>query len=258
VTETGFYVYAVSRHLDPASVSPLRGLQDAPLRVIAHAGLSAVVSEVHLDEFGDEGLRRNLENLAWLEQVARTHDAVVHAVGETTTSAPLRLATICLDEERVKHLLDEWHDLLVRALERIEGRQEWSVKVVVPPSPVAEAEPEDSLTTLPVGAGAAYLKRRKEESERKRESAAHFDALAAEIHALLSSAAAASRRLAPQDPRLSGHQGVMSLNAAYLVDESEVERFSALVRDLQDGNPSVRLDVQGPWPPYSFATLDDE
>ena len=42
--------------------------------------LTAAVGTVGLDEFGEEGLRRNLEDLDWLAATARAHDAVISAI----------------------------------------------------------------------------------------------------------------------------------------------------------------------------------
>ena len=98
------------------------------------AGLIAVVSDVDLVEFGEEGLRANLERLEWLEEVARGHDAVVQAVAALGPTAPLRLATICLDDGGVRRRLDEWYHALELVLDRVQGRMEWSVKAFAPHS----------------------------------------------------------------------------------------------------------------------------
>ena len=76
------------------------------------------------------------------------------------------------------------------------------------------------------------------------------------IHEALSSRSVASRRLPPQDPRLTGHEGTMVLNAAYLVDAGDEAAFTAEVQALRDAHPGLVLDQGGPWPPYSFAMLE--
>ncbi|MER6596745.1 GvpL/GvpF family gas vesicle protein, partial [Micromonospora purpureochromogenes] len=64
--------------------------------------------------------------------------------------------------------------------------------------------------------------------------------------------AAVARRHAPQDRRLSGAPTAMVLNGAYLVETAGVAGFAALVRELADRHPEIRLELTGPWPPYSF------
>ena len=91
-------------------------------------GLQAVVCDVDLAEFGEESVRQNLEQLAWVEKVARTHDSVVRAVAARATVAPLRLVTVCLDDDSVVSRLRQWEGPLRAALQRVEGCREWSVK----------------------------------------------------------------------------------------------------------------------------------
>lgn len=256
MSETGRYMYAISRGVSEASVAATHGLRDTRLRVVDHRGLSAVVSEVDLEEFGEHGLRKNLEDLGWLEEVARAHNAVVHATAALGPTAPLRLATICLDDDGVRARLDEWHDALQRTLDRVEGRMEWSVKVYSLGAG-GESRPTAAPPSAGTGSGAAYLQRKRNEALERQSAEESATSLAEQIHHSVAAHAAASRRLQPQDPRLTGHQGTMTLNGAYLVETTETDRFEGVVQQLADAHPESRLEVHGPWPPYSFATLDE-
>jgi hypothetical protein len=255
VAELGCYLYAISRGVTAADLATTSGLGGEPLRVLGHRGLCAVVSMVDLAEFGEEGLRRNLEDLAWLEVVARGHDAVVQSTAAIGPTAPLRLATICRDDDGVRSRLDEWYDALEHTLDRIAGRMEWSVKAFSS-GPGAPAEPE-TQSSSGTGSGAAYLQRKKSDTLRRQnaeEAAVH---LADDLHAALAAQSVASRRLQPQDPRLTGHEGTMTLNGAYLVETADAEKFQAEAGALAATHPESRLEVHGPWPPYSFATLEN-
>jgi hypothetical protein len=252
--DSGTYIYAVGRELSADRMASVRGLGGSEVRLVEQDGLVAVVSTVDLDEFGESGLRRNLEDLGWLEEVARGHDDVVRSAAEAApTIAPLRLATICHTDEGVRRRLDEWHHDLVQALDRIEGRSEWSVKACTTPS----APMDDRDATEIPSSGTAYLRRRRAQLARDEQAAVDSAVVADEMHSKLAAGSVASRRLAPQDPRLSGHSGTMTLNGAYLVDAARSDSFHALVRDLAKRHPEIRLQLDGPWPPYSFATLDD-
>ncbi len=48
----------------------------------------------------------------------------------------------------------------------------------------------------------------------------------------------------------------MVLNAAYLLDDDRADSFAAAVRALSDRYPGLRLELTGPWPPYSFAAAE--
>ena len=69
--------------------------------------------------------------------------------------------------------------------------------------------------------GADYLRRKKQASEARRSGDEAAGRLVESLYESLASRTVASRRLAPQDPRLTGHEGTMLLNAAYLVEASE-------------------------------------
>lgn len=254
-TGTGRYLYAITRGVTSDAMAGTGGLDGGTLESVDHRGLTAVVSTVRLDEFGEEGLRRNLEDLAWLEKVARGHDAVVHAVAALGPTAPLRLATICLDDDGVRARLDEWHDALNEALDRVQGRMEWSVKAYAR----GAAEPPPATTASPVegqGAGVAYLQRKRESTQRRMQAEERAHQVAEEIHAALAQCSVASRRLPAQDPRLTGHEGVMTLNGAYLVPVEESDAFAATLSTLSEQHPEAYLEAGGPWPPYSFAVLE--
>jgi hypothetical protein len=219
-----------------------------------------MVSDVDLTVYGEEGLRANLENLRWLETVARTHDAVVREAASTGPVAPFRLATVFFDDQSMRAHLDECLDALRRALDRVDGRMEWSVKVIVPEDE-GKGEGESAAAaptgTPAPGSGAEYLMRKRVAQQRRAEAADAAAGAADAVHRALSAEAVASRRLNPQDPRLSGHKGSMVLNAAYLVDDAAADAFMRSVTHVRRHQPNAQIDVQGPWPPYSFATLDD-
>jgi hypothetical protein len=253
VAESARYLYAISRGVDPDALAGAEGLGGGRVEVVQHRDLSAIVSTVDLDEYGEEGLRRNLERLDWLEVVARGHDAVVQAVAALGPTAPLRLATICLDDDGVRRRLDEWHDALEQVLDRVEGRMEWSVKVVTPP----REAPAPATAGAKVG-GAAYLQRKKAESQARQTDESAALEIAESIHETLSRCSVASRRLPPQDPRLTGQQGTMLLNGAYLVEEDEGPAFQAAVDERKAALPDLAIECRGPWPPYSFAMLEQQ
>lgn len=255
---TGLYCYAITRDIGPEDLDGRGGINDAPLRMVRHEDLAAVVSEVDLEEFGEEGLRRNLEDLTWLESVATAHDRVTRAVSERAPAAPLRLATVFLGEDSVRARLAEWHERAEQALDRIEGREEWSVKAYADPSARPGAQDESTADEAGMGAGKAYLLRRRAATQ-QREAAVREDAEAAErMHEELRGVVVAGRRLAPQDPRLTGHVGEMILNGTYLVDRGQVETFKSAVDRLAGLHEHLRVELAGPWPPYSFASLEGQ
>ncbi|HEX5086831.1 MAG TPA: GvpL/GvpF family gas vesicle protein [Nocardioides sp.] len=247
---TGRYLFAVARDLRVAELTGTQGFHGTPIDVVERDGLSAVVCDVDLGEFGEEPLTRNLEDLTWVERVARTHNDVVWRVAAAATCAPLRLVTVCADDDSVRAKVDSLRTELENVLDRIEGRQEWSVKVLVPQGAAVEAEPAATPTS-----GTDYLRRKREAAERRRDLSDEAVRAAREVHDVGHAHAVASRQLAPQDPRLTGRTETMILNAAYLVEAGEHEVFTTALRAAAEQHPSVTVEVEGPWPAYSFAVL---
>lgn len=247
----GRYLFAVARGLPEGALAGRAGLAGADLEVVEHRGLQAVVCTVDLEEYGEEALARNLEDLSWLEQVARAHNDVVWAVAEQATVAPMRLVTICADDASVRARVDAHHDGLVQALDNVEGRREWSVKVLVAPRAAPESQPDE-----PPASGAAYLMRKKEQAARRRAASEDATAMAERVHTALAQACVASRRLPPQDAKLTGRTETMVMNGAYLVPDADHDAFLALVQQIRESEPAAILEVGGPWPPYSFAVLE--
>jgi hypothetical protein len=253
VSETGTYVYAVGRYLDHEVLSELEGVSGAPVRLLEHRDLVAVVSSVALTEFGESALRRNLENLGWVEKTAREHDQVVRrAAAMTTALAPFRLVTIYRSDDAARDRIEELYDDLVLALDRIDRRTEWSVKVFNR----ERSMPSAPVPTEAVSSGVAYLERRRAEIRGRQETAVDQQKLADQLYLDLMPTAAASRRLAPQDQRLTGRRETMALNATLLVDDDRGSELFERINELRSRYPSFDIEVNGPWPAYSFAALD--
>lgn len=259
MAETGVYVYGVSRDLPGEAVEPIGGVGGAPVQVVEDRGLVAVVSPVSLEEFGEDALRRNLEDLGWLESTARAHHAVVDAAAGHAVTVPLGLATVYRNEDRLRTALRDRREEFTEALDRIAGRTEWGVKVYadLAETDAGRGDPDDT------GAegdrpGTSYLRRRGVQ-RRTEEEARHEVLLAAErVDDELGEIAATRRLHRPQDPELSGERGWMVLNAAYLVDDGRADDFRTAVERLSGARPELRLQLTGPWAPYSFATEEEE
>ncbi len=249
---SGFYVYGVTRALPDEAVEDVPGLADAPVRLIEQDGLTALASEVSLSEFGEAALRENLEDIEWLESTARAHHAVVDAVSDGAAVVPLGLVTVYRSEERVREALGERYEEFARALDRVTGRTEWGVKVYADVKQTESAAPAGK--EAPSRPGTSYLQRRLVQRNTAEEERRRVLDVAEYIHCQLRDLAVATRLHRPQDPQLSGEQGWMLLNAAYLVDDTRVEGFCDAVKHLTRLDPDVRVRLTGPWAPYSFAT----
>ena len=235
-TDTALYVYGVV---------PADAVVSADL--VRSGDVAAIVSRVDLAEFGEEPLRRNLEDRDWLEAAVRAHDDVLaQAVGRVPL-VPLRFGTVYTSEDGVREMLDEREPELTDALARLSGCVELGVKVFLRGTAQRdEAEP---------ASGRDYLLRK----QRARDTAAAaqgaaLDAVCA-LHDRLLALADDARVNRPQPPELSGRSEPMLLNAAYLVRTEHQPEFTAAGDD--GGDAGLEVVVTGPWPAYNFVERED-
>ncbi|WP_329409883.1 GvpL/GvpF family gas vesicle protein [Nocardia vinacea] len=259
--QVGVWLYAVTRATDAAAGSgSITGVAGEPVRAVVSDALAAFVGSVPLEVFGEQPLRRNLEDLDWLAATARAHDAVVSALVRRGPTVPLRLATVFLDDERVRELLDTRRADFIAALTLVTGRTEWGVKAYTDRATLtaAVADARAASTGSGKGTGTAYLARRRAELSAQETVERDAAERAEAVHARLVRHAAAGRRQAATDPALSGRRDWMVLNGTYLVDDDHAADFAATVNELGKELPGIRLEITGPWPPYSFAGVDQE
>jgi Gas vesicle synthesis protein GvpL/GvpF len=252
----GLWAYCVARGGEPPEMD---GVHGAPVERVEGDGLTALVSRVPLAEFGEGPLRRNLNDLDWLERVAREHESVLEQALEGDTIVPLRICTIFADEEGVARMLADGRTALDVALDALEGRQEWGVKLIVDRAALesaARASAPDAFEddAASRSAGGAYMLRRRRERQLREVADRLAQDLAEDVHARLQDWATDAVVNPPQNPELSGHEGEMLLNAAYLVETAKAERLHELVAELRELHRGLgaRLELTGPWPPYNF------
>jgi Gas vesicle synthesis protein GvpL/GvpF len=257
----GAYAYCVMAGDARPELDGVAGVDPArPPRVVRRAGLAAVAGDVALAEFGAAALKRNLEDVRWLERVARAHEAVLDRALQAGTVVPLRLCTVFAGDAAVLAMLDRERAALQAALDRLEGRAEWGVKLIADPGAVRAAAGGRSAAGAEERAGApasghAYLARKRRDRHAREEARRIAHEAARAVHTGLGAQAAAATVLRAPPRELSGDPGELVLNGAYLVDRARADEFRALAERLGEGQRprGLRLEVTGPWPPYSFA-----
>jgi Gas vesicle synthesis protein GvpL/GvpF len=249
----GVWVYAICRGLDAEVLGELRGVDGETPRALGPDELTAVVGSVDLERFSADGLRRSLNDLDLLTAMARAHHAVVEAAATTRPTAPARLATVYDDDDGVLEMLADHRDSLTAALDHVAGRQEWGVKAYVAGRPGAANEPAAAAPTT----GTAYLSQRRNALQAREASQRQVTAGAGALAERLVPLAVDVHRHRPQDPQLSGDTRTMVLNDAYLVEADDAEAFANTVNGLADAHPELAVELTGPWPPYSFAVIEE-
>lgn len=259
----GYYVYGLLRG---AAVPfngtwPAAGVDPAyPVIAVPHDDIVAAVSMVSLNEFGEQELAANLEDLEWIEQTVRRHEAVLEALMERGPLIPLRFGTIYRDAERVQEMLAQRYQCWVHLLEQLQGRQEWGVKAFLSRESLAQNVGQVSPKVQEIRAqiaqrpsGAAYFAQKKLDEIVAEEVERLGDAYAQDSHDRLV-CHSVEMRVNPLQHQEGTSGDEMLLNGAYLVDEAEWPAFHAEIRALEEqyGSLGLTYALTGPWPPYNF------
>ena len=245
VTRKVVWVYAVASRLDSERLSGLAGVGGEPVRAVCADDIHAVVGSVDAAAFGESSIASMLGDLADIEPIGRAHHEVVATIAAECPVVPLRLATIYPDDDTVSALLAEHHAELTELLESLRGTQEWGVQVYLRPA-VGEAVPA-GVTAGGDGIGSAGPQQPWLEAE----------ASAEDIDRVLREIAIVSRRQPAPYLRPGSVCGWMVLNGIYLLETDRAAEFAAIARQFAADHGALRVEVTGPWPPYSFVDRDD-
>ena len=240
---SGLWVYGVVPAGVAAPAGP--GVDGAPVRLVAAGDVAALATPVPLDRFGADALQRSLEDLGQLEALARAHQEVLDRALAGGV-VPFRLCTIYESEDHVREMLEREQATLAAGLERLRGSAEWGVKAYLAAVP---AEPAPAAHT-----GTEWLERKRDDRASAAAAQEAAEQRAAAIHARLGEHAAAAVVSRPHERRLSGHDGEMLLNAAYLVANDRADGFRDVVAALaREHEPhGLQLELTGPWAAYHF------
>jgi hypothetical protein len=162
------------------------------------------------------------------------HHALVQALHARTGSClPARFPTWSESEHTVREMLARRAAALGAAMEKIRGRLELAVTVLAP----GEGELEDEG----VGPGTRYLRQRSANQRLGASVAAHIrELLQADAVDVLTS---------------SGSRPGIAASIAVLVPMHDADALAARLRSTLLNSRDVRILVNGPWPPYSFAVV---
>jgi hypothetical protein len=260
-TERMSYVYAVVRADDAR-----QGAADAAkgsLRFVTAGDVAALVGSVPADEFSKRALESRFNDLSRLEELARAHDRVVDTAHARMTVLPMRLATVYLDDERVALMLRERRDDFSQLLGWLEDHVEVGVKVYA--TATGASSPGDGDAPQPPDSpGRAYLSRRRAARGRREETYRRAGEIAARVPQVAAGLARARAVHRPQQGELTARAGGGAgageniANEAYLVARADEARFREALEKLTAEAPGVRIEVTGPWAPYSFAEAAHE
>jgi hypothetical protein len=251
------YVYAI---LERPTATALKGIDGRPVRWVTASGLVAAVSDVPEDDFGEEPLNANVRDMGWLGPRAIAHQEVNSRLhDEAEAVVPLAFGTVFRDDDRVRHMIEEHHTTLEAHLDRVRAAAEWVVALHLLQEPDASTTPAVTALRADIEAsppGRAHLLRRQLATlERDEARRLQFDAAAQMLDELRSVA----RDVYPE-PLPADTVERPLLRASVLVPREQESTFLDRVDTLRERwpEPTYRVLLTGPWPPYRFGGLERE
>ena len=152
--------------------------------------------------------------------------------------------------------LREDADRYAKVLDRLDGKQEWTLRIELAPEPWSEALTRrvDTLRALTeeiaaASAGKAFLLRKKLDEAKKQASREAEQTLVAEIEQAVMTKLACDT---VAESRQQRDGAFPQINV--LLNRDEEARLQELVDELSSRYDAdgVRVALTGPWPPYTF------
>jgi Gas vesicle synthesis protein GvpL/GvpF len=238
--ELALYVYGVTEiPSKPFAVTAEAVDGHGQVEPIAEGNYLCWISRVSRHEFADE-LQQNMDNLEWLAACSIRHQKVLSEIGATTAVLPARFGTVFLSPDTLIADFKQKIPKLREVFRRIADADEWGVKIFGTPQTRSKA-------AVSATSGVDYL--RQKSAALQAASAARHDEAAEKFGEDLSKVSEAS----VAGGKASNGQPGLLWSASFLVKRAKKKRFDeTLKRYAAEWGATRRIDVSGPWPPYSF------
>lgn len=266
----GLYLYCLRKKTDIPFSSSIKGIDEKQgVFIFAYKDLEAVISKVSLEEFGSEAIQIRAQNdLKWIKEKAVIHESVIEEVmknnGETVNVIPMKFGTIFKEEKNLKQTLNRHYEQFKVTLEKLKGKQEWSIKAyfvdkkkfeqVIKEKSKIIKEKEKEITNLPEGM--AYFMENELKELFSKETDAELKKIRREIFEKFKIYAEEAKEGKILEKELTGRPEPMILNASYLIKKEKLEDFKTEIKETNEqlSSKGLGLEYSGPWPPYNFVS----
>jgi len=255
------YVYAIARagHSLPERVEAIDGSDR--LNAVTAGDIVAFVTPVDDVDFSQGVIDARAKDVEWLGSIGYRHQSVMSALMHGGTIVPLRAFTLFASEESLRRHLESEREKLGKLLDRLDGKQEWTLRIEFDPQLWSEAlvRRVDSLRALSeeiagAAAGKAFLLRKKLDDEKKRASREAEQQVVSEVEAAVLEKLACDTVAETRQQRSGAFPQIN-----VLIERDEEARLEELRGELAHrfAADGVTLALTGPWPPYTFAVTTD-
>ena len=232
-----WYAYCLTEHRlsngtrtrRPFVLDGIQGVNGATVLSYPSGDFAVVVSEY--------------ENKGELDQKSiLEHARVVSTCFRSATVLPFRFGTVFETDDALRHAVRANRKAFTQSVERLRGKSEMHLKLVVRGDAGQSATLE---VELPATVGGEYLAKLREKAARDRERQTKARALSTQVHKLFN----------PLEEEVSCKKvdaNGMLIDIAHLIDSKSVLKYQNRYSTASKQLKNCELAISGPWPPYHF------
>lgn len=242
---------ALGRSSSKAQPVP-RGLEGTgkPRFLDAGDGFYMLAATAPLDLYDAPVIDGKLRDLDWVGGRAAEHEGVVEFATNLGTVVPMKLFTMFGSDERAVENVRGMKKSLHRVVERIEGCEEWGLRILFDEARATRAAAESARGSKPTS-GKDFLLRKKVLNDERHSSGARGAAEVEALYQRLTKTCRSAKKRAAPNRELAGR---VLLDAVFLVPHSSISAVRKTVTASAKKLAADGFDVSftGPWPAYSF------
>lgn len=228
---------------------------------IMYNDLSGIVSDVSLDEYGEENINKHGEDAVWLVEKAENFMKILIELNKDSVIIPMKFLTIFKSRERVNDILKEKYDDFKMGLQKLQGFEEWSIKIYCDKEYFKANCMGDIIRRFEEGIGGkpkgvSFMLRKKFDSELDEKVQSRImntsNDLIDEVKAFCKDIR--SSRLLGKE--LTGRNEGMFINCSIMLDKKGKREVQNLIDNTMGEfkKQGFIIDFTGPWPPYNFCS----
>ncbi|RNA67759.1 GvpL/GvpF family gas vesicle protein [Alteribacter keqinensis] len=268
-TDQLLYLYAFIPTDEQDDTPDMPGIDpDTQVEYVSHGDITSVVCRVKKDEFNEDQLKKNVENMKWLQDKAFHHHEMMNRLHQTFTIIPLKFGTIYETMESLESIVNTHRERIVELFSELSDKEEWNVKVyadkekftrsVLENSPEIERKKQEIES---LSKGKQFFERRKLDQFVEKQAEKEVDEECGLLHEKLKEISSKAEVKKNWNQKVTGRTEEMCWNSAYLIDRSDMDRLTGIMeeakKEADEKESGLDFAVTGPWPAYHFSSFTE-
>ncbi|MBU2712031.1 GvpL/GvpF family gas vesicle protein [Zooshikella harenae] len=256
--DEALYLYGFQSGAQPVPTE-LYGLNEyQPVMSCTHVGLTAYISKVKAHDFTGPKGEAQLQDVQWLTQNAKRHDAVLEALMVQGDVFPVTFGSLFSSLQKLMDTMLVQRRKIANCLKRVAACREWGVQGILDRSVALDVRLAEALQQAPTHLSDSPGRRHLQVQRLRRELERSTDRWLATEMDRIATALTVNVHGFYDRQRQTVDQQV--LNWAFLVQRQHEQSFFTGLAAQQEEAKKYGLDLscKGPWPPYSFCRDAEE